>query len=99
MIKVEIRKDQILVVGHADYAEFGKDIVCASVTSIVTTSVNAIMRLDRDAINYKSESGLIEINVKNHSDLVDTLLLNMTELLRDLEKKYSRNIKINEEVL
>ena len=97
MIKIEIKKDQILIKGHADYAEFGKDIVCASVTSIVTTTVNAIMRLD-DAINYKSESGLIEIIIKKHSDLVDTLILNMTELLKELEKKYKKNIKIYEEV-
>ena len=97
MIKIEIKKNQILIKGHADYAEFGKDIVCASVTSIVTTTVNAIMRLD-DAINYKSESGLIEIIIKKHSDLVDTLILNMTELLKELEKKYKKNIKIYEEV-
>ncbi len=99
MIKIDIKKDQILVKGHANYDEFGKDIVCASVTSIVTTSINAIMRLDSDAITYTSKSGLIEIIIKKHSDLVDTLLLNMTELLKDLEKEYNKNIKINEEVL
>ena len=99
MIKVEIKKNQILIKGHADYAEFGKDIVCAAVTSIVTTTVNAIIRLDSNSISFKNESGLIEITIKKHSDLVDTLILNMTELLKDLEKKYKKNIKINEEVL
>jgi len=99
MIKVNIKKDQITIKGHADYEEFGKDIVCASVTSIATTTINAIIRLDCDAIEFKSNSGLIDIVIKKHNDLVDTLLLNMTELLKELEKDYKKYIKINEEVL
>ena len=99
MIKVNIKKDQITIKGHADYEEFGKDIVCASVTSIATTTINAIIRLDSESIEFKSDSGLIDIVVKKHSDLVDTLLLNMTELLKELEKDYKKYIKINEEVL
>ena len=99
MIKVNIKKDQITIKGHADYEEFGKDIVCASVTSIATTTINAIIRLDSEAISFKSNSGLIDIVIKKHSDLVDTLLLNMTELLKELEKDYKKYIKINEEVL
>ncbi len=99
MIRVNIKKNQITIKGHADYEEFGKDIVCASVTSIATTTINAIIRLDSEAIDFKSDAGLIEINVKKHSNLVDTLLLNMTELLKELEKDYKKYIKINEEVL
>ena len=99
MIKVNIKKDQITIKGHADYEEFGKDIVCASVTSIATTTINAIIRLDSESIEFKSNSGLIDIVIKKHSDLVDTLLLNMTELLKELEKDYKKYIKINEEVL
>ena len=99
MIRVNIKKDQITIKGHADYEEFGKDIVCASVTSIATTTINAIIRLDSESIEFTSDSGLIDIVVKKHSDLVDTLLLNMTELLKELEKEYKKYIKINEEVL
>ncbi len=99
MIKVNIKKDQVTIKGHADYEEFGKDIVCASVTSIATTTINAIIRLDSEAIDFKSDSGLIDIIIKKHSDLVDILILNMTELLKELEKEYKKYIKINEEVL
>ena len=99
MIKVIIKKDQITIKGHADYEEFGKDIVCASVTSIATTTINAIIRLDSEAISFKSDEGLIDITIKKHSDLVDILILNMTELLKELENDYKKYIKINEEVL
>lgn len=39
MIKIHIDEDnQILIVtGHADYAEYGKDIVCAGVSALVQT--------------------------------------------------------------
>ena len=43
MIKIKILKDYIEVKGHANYDDFGKDIVCASVSSIVITTVNAIV--------------------------------------------------------
>ena len=51
------------------------------------------------AISFKSTSGLIDIKVNKHDNLVDTLLLNMTELFKELEKDYEKYIKINEEVL
>lgn len=99
MIRIILKKDEIQVKGHADYADYGKDIVCASVSSIVITTVNAILRFDAEALTYEAKSGLIRIVIKKHSDFGDLLILNMTELLKELEKKYQKNIKINEEVL
>ena len=37
---------------HAMYDDFGKDIVCSSVSSIVITTVNAIERIDNESISY-----------------------------------------------
>ncbi len=98
MIKIYLSKNQITIKGHADYAEFGKDIVCASVTSIATTSINAIIRFDNQAIDFKATEGFIEINILKHNETVDTLLLNMTELLKELANEYKKFIEINEEV-
>lgn len=98
MIKVDIKENQIVIKGHADYEEFGKDIVCASVTSIATTTINAIVRLDSDAIKFKADEGFIKIEILKHNDLIDILILNMIELLKELEKDYQKYIKINEEV-
>ena len=57
MIKVDVKKDQVIITGHAGYDEFGKDIVCASVTSIATTTINAIVRIDSSAIEFKADEG------------------------------------------
>ena len=47
MIKVVSKKDSIVVIGHADYAFYGKDIVCASASAIVITSINACLRINK----------------------------------------------------
>lgn len=96
MIKVKKSENQITITGHAGYAEFGHDIVCASVTSIAITTINAIIRIDREAIDAKAKDGLIVINVLKNEKMVDLLITNMMELLKELEKTYKKYIKIEE---
>lgn len=100
MIKVNVRIKNDLITnisikGHADYEEAGKDIVCASVSSIVITSVNAIIKLTDKTINYQEKDGFVNIDIVKHDNITDTLIKNMIDLLEELEKNYSENIKIN----
>ena len=100
MIKVSLKYnndliENISIVGHACFDVYGKDIVCASVSSIVITSVNAIIRLNSDSINYDNSNGL-SITVLDHNNVTDTLIDNMVKLLKDLEKQYKKNIIIKE---
>lgn len=99
MIKVNINKNHIEIKGHAMYDDMGKDIVCAAVSTIVITTINAIIRFDKDAIKYEEKDGYISIDVLKDTNITNTLILNMIELLKELEKQYKKNIKINEEVL
>ena len=55
MIKIKFDKDKISIKGHSGYDVIGKDIVCASVSSIVITSINAIIRIDEKAISYTAD--------------------------------------------
>ena len=84
---------KITVKGHANYDEFGKDIVCASVSSILITSVNAMVRIDEESIDYNELNG-VYIKVLKHTDVIDKLLINLVELLSDLEKQYPKYIEI-----
>lgn len=97
MIKVYIKDKQIIIIGHANYDEYGKDIVCASVSSIVTTSVNACIRFDVNSIEYIEEKDKLTINILN--DNKDCLLIidNMVDLLEELALTYKKNIKIIKE--
>ena len=98
MIKVLINEtdkiNSIEIKGHSNYASHGSDIVCASVSSISITTVNAIIRIDSDSINYKDEDGYLLINIFKHSDTIDKLIDNMINLLEELERKYNKHIEI-----
>lgn len=94
MIKVNIEKNKITILGHALFDEYGKDIVCASVSSIVITTINNILSIDEDAIDYESSSGKVVIEIKKENDIVNILINNMTLLLENLSNDYSENIKI-----
>ena len=85
---------KVEVSGHAKYDEYGKDIVCASVSSIVTTTVNAIVRVCEDSISYDESDGKVLIKVLKDDDNTNKLLENMIDLLGELSQTYPKNITI-----
>src|SRR5574344_269905 len=98
MIKVKVSfKDNLIskvsILGHADYEEYGKDIVCSAVSSIVTTTINDILTLDSSAISYDSKEGNVLITNKDNK-LADKLLKTMLNTLSELSEAYPENIKI-----
>lgn len=97
MIKVDISKDKIVLEGHALFADFGKDIVCSAVSSIVTTSINAILSFDNKFITYELLKDKLEIEVVTHNNIVDTLIDNMINMLKEVENDFPKNIKIRKE--
>jgi len=88
---------KITILGHADYDCYGKDIVCSSVSSIVTTTINGILMFDRDNLSYDEQKDHFEIIINKHNNIVDNLVTNMINLLKELEQDYPKNIKIEEE--
>ena len=52
MIKINIQDDSIVINGHAMFDDYGKDIVCASVSSIAITTINAIVEFDNTSIDH-----------------------------------------------
>ena len=99
MIKVNVlgKNDKVEILGHAMYDDFGKDIVCAGVSSIVTTTVNAILTFNKDYISYSSDKDKFTIEINNHNDIVDNLINNMINMLSQIEEDYPKNIKIRKE--
>lgn len=95
MIKISIKNDQIIISGHSGYSVSGSDIVCSSVSSIAITTINAIIRIDENAITYKKEDGYLEVNIVKHTDIIDLLIDNMIDLLSELARDYEKYIKID----
>ena len=101
MITVKLRKDNniikhIIIKGHALYDNFGKDIVCAAVSSTIITSINASLLIDENSLSYEEDNGL-EISVLKDDDVTTKIIINMISNLQQLEVAYPKNIQIKEE--
>lgn len=99
MIKVTIIKEnakykKITVLGHAMYDDYGKDIVCSAVSSIVTTTVNGVLALDKQSLSYLVSKKGMTISIKNEDSTTQILIGNMVSLLKELEKQYPANIEV-----
>ncbi len=99
MIKVKVTKDSdmiksVSILGHAMYADFGKDIVCSAASSIATTTINGILSFDKEGLSYEvSKDGLVIKDIKT-DNITQTLLNNMISLLKELEKDYPTNVEV-----
>ena len=94
MIKIVINNNLIRISGHANYDDYGKDIVCASVSSIIITSINAIYRFNKDATEFLDNTDVMEITNLSEDSNVEKLLYNMIYMLDELSKDYPKNIKL-----
>ena len=99
MIKVKVTKDnnsfeKVIIDGHALYDDYGKDIVCAASSSIVTTTVNAILCLNEEALKYEYMDDSFKIDNISNDETTQKLIGNMVSLLKELEENYPKNINV-----
>jgi len=84
----------IIVTGHANYAEPGKDIVCSAVSTLVQTLVASIEKLTEDKIAYDMQPGEVAIKFWCLSDpsraLVDAFFVGIEMLAND----YPNHVKL-----
>ena len=99
MIKVNIIKEKskykkITILGHAMYDDYGKDIVCSACSSIVTTTINGILALDKGSLDYMVSKKGMSINIKSDDETTQILINNMVSLLKELSGNYPDNVEV-----
>ena len=94
MITIKQNKNKIVIEGHALYDDYGKDIVCASVSSIVITTVNAIEKIDKNLVKHIYKDEILTITYDDKSHLAIKLIENMIDLLKELETNYKDNVRV-----
>lgn len=96
MIKVVYNKDfkNLKITGHAGYADKGKDIVCASASSIILSSINLAIDFNSE-VKYTDDLNKIEIINNTNDENVQKVFSNMILSLEELERQYPDNIKIS----
>ncbi|VEU82631.1 ribosomal-processing cysteine protease Prp [Acholeplasma hippikon] len=103
MIKYKVKKNDdhietIKVEGHALFGAYGTDIVCASVSTGLIMTANAIEILGyKDKISLKVEEGFFELQVLQTNSIIEGLLNNLVYTLNELEAQYRTYIKYQKE--
>lgn len=99
MIKIKFFKNEsdftgFEVSGHAMFDEYGKDIICAFVSSACLMTANTITEVMRIKADASAHDGYMKLQLNDSyqtaQDVLNGLLLHMTEL----EKEYPKNVKV-----
>ena len=80
--------------GHSGYAESGKDIVCAGVSSLVYAAINSFDSIEEQRISI--DDGMLKLNlrgkkVSDHDQIVLEVMLNGFSMIAS---QYKKNVKI-----
>ncbi len=82
------------VKGHAMYAEYGKDIVCASISTALIMTVNLLSYLGYNDYIYEAKEGYFKLKIKK-DNITSAVCLNLDDTLKQLALQYPKNVKYN----
>ena len=81
--------------GHAGYAEYGEDIVCAGISALVLNAINSIEAFTEDHFTAQAEeeSGNIEFRIEGRPSaeaelLLESMVLGLKGIQNDYGKKF-----------
>ena len=86
--------------GHAGYAQSGQDIVCAAVSALIISTVNAIDTFTEDQIIEAEKDGFVSFTFQNEPSekaklLMDSLMLGLTDIEKNYQNQYL-TVKVRE---
>lgn len=94
MIVVKHHSNGITMSGHAGYAEHGKDIVCAGVSTLIQTLIQSIEELTQDKIQYSMQPGTVDIEFRDLSEQAQLLVNSFFVGLELIAGEYPDNVTV-----
>lgn len=91
MIRITIYKNKkneyvgLKALGHAGAARYGRDVVCAAVSILITNTFNAVETFTEDSFKCKTDEGRGLIAVKFHKTPCERSILLMDALVLGLQ--------------
>lgn len=83
--------------GHAGFAEAGRDIVCAAVSVLTTTCVNALETVAGVRPQVEARSGLMLVSLPRGAGRdAQVILKTLRQGLRDLREEYPEYLQLTE---
>lgn len=80
--------------GHALFAESGKDIICAAVSSAAYMAANTVTDIIRADAKAQAEDGAMVLTLNEPNTQAETVLRGLELHLTELSKQYPQHIKI-----
>lgn len=89
--------------GHANYAEYGSDIVCAGISTAVIVTINLIDRFTKKYHFFQDEEkgivtfsfDMLQEETSECRKVVQEALDNLVETLQEMQNQYPKNLSIN----
>lgn len=106
MIKIEIQKKceritYFKISGHANFKEYGEDIICSAVSSVVQMTLNGLLEvLKLKKLKYVEKEGYVVCDLEksglNDEDYkkADILTQSMFSYLKEVEKTYGKYVNL-----
>jgi len=99
MIRVTVTKHhgtytQLVCDGHAGFAEYGSDIVCAACSMLILNTINGLDAITHTKMDVQSEeSGHIEVTSREELNdremvLLDAMILGLTQVRKEYGNSY-----------
>jgi uncharacterized protein YsxB (DUF464 family) len=80
------------VSGHAGYDDYGRDIVCASVSVLAINTINSIEKFTDDNAKVESKDGYLKLIVEKPSYeaelLINSFVLGITDIYEEYGDKF-----------
>ncbi len=84
--------------GHAGYAPYGKDVVCAAISALVINTINSLDEITEEQMDVTADEGSGSVRclfsgqpLKETSRvLMDSLVLGLTQIEKQYGKKHCR---------
>jgi len=95
MVTIQASRQKIIVKGHADYSEYGTDIVCAGVSTLLISHYNLMTRfMPKSNFDCKALEGDFRLTIKKVTSEIENIMDNLIDSLEELSMSYPKNIKI-----
>ena len=95
MIKVKLnfvdnKFQSLKVTGHASSAEYGKDLVCAEVSAVVTGGFNALEDIKNFKVTLEEGNASLEAigNVSTHDEIVISTIISGLRTIKEANPKF-----------
>ena len=96
-VSLLVKKEDIKgfeITGHADFDDYGKDIVCAGISTLVYTIINTIDQYT-DQFEYSDNEELMRLFVDYKSIEVKVILNTFKTGIETLVQSYGDYVKLN----